>query len=110
MLYFCRVIHTMQLLKEVSFDAKYTGAAKLENGTIVLVHEDGHALGMDGKTYYRVSREVETEPAPIDPLWLCCDPDAEAVPDIILEDIGWTSDADHVVVLPIEGPGGTERG
>ena len=89
----------MEIFKEVSCDAAYIGAATLETGVTVFARADGVGFGTDGKRYFRVSREVETEPMPPDPIWLFEDYDPNPIPDSILIDVGWTTEATGPVVL-----------
>ncbi len=73
----------------------------LENDMWLLVHNNGTATGMDGKTYYYVGREVESTPLSPDPPWLTNDPDPQPIPDTCLEDLGWTTDAKAPMFYPL---------
>ena len=89
----------MKVFKETACDPNYIGAATLESGVTVFARADGTGDGTDGKRYYRVSREVESEPMPPDPIWLFEEYDPNPIPDSILLDVGWTTQADGPVIL-----------
>lgn len=75
--------------------------AILEDGTWLLVHDNGTASAQDGTTYYHVGREIEGTPFPPDPPWLTDDPDPQPIPDTALEDLGWTKDAKTPMFYPL---------
>lgn len=75
--------------------------AFLEDGTWLLVHNNGTGTTPDGTTYYHVSREIECEPLSPDPVWLTDDPDPQPIPDVVLQEIGWTQDAKAPMYYPL---------
>ena len=89
----------MEIFKEILCDPTYIGSATLETGVTVFARADGTGDGTDGKRYYRVSKEVASDPMPPDPIWMFEDYDPNPIPDTILVDIGWTTEADGPVVL-----------
>ena len=98
----------MQILKEKKFYAfRWQDAddnialAFLDDGTWLLVHDNGTATGADGTKYYHVAREVEGTPLSPDPPWLTDDPDPQPIPDTVLEDLGWTLDAKAPMYYPL---------
>jgi hypothetical protein len=98
----------MKILKEKKFYAfRWTDAdenialAFLEDGTWLLVHKDGYAVAPDGTKYYHVAREVQGPPLSPDPPWLTDDPDPQPIPDTVLEDLGWTTDAAAPMFFPV---------
>lgn len=88
----------MDIFKEIACDPAFIGASTLETGVTVFARADGTGFGTDGKRYYRVSKEIETAPMPADPIWMFEDYDADPIPDSILVDIGWTTEADGPIV------------
>ena len=98
----------MQILKEKKFYAfrwqdadENIALAFLEDGTWLLVHDNGTATAPDGKTYYHVGREVEGTPLSPDPPWLTDDPDPQPIPDTDFEDLGWTLEASSPMYYPL---------
>lgn len=89
----------MKIYKEIACDDSYIGAATLENGVTVFSREDGTGDGTDGKRYYRVSKEVASDPMPPDPIWMFEQYDPNPIPDSFLADVGWTTEASHSIVL-----------
>ena len=73
----------------------------LEDGTWLLVHEDGSAVAPDGTKYFHVAREVQGQPLSPDPAWLTDDPDPQPIPDTVYEDLGWTVDATSPMYFPL---------
>ena len=90
----------------------YVGLAILEDGTWLLVHKDGTAVDGSGKRYARVSQEVESQPIPADKFMpFYCDrpedmdkepPETFPIPDTDLTTVGWTTEADKSIVLPLQ--------
>lgn len=91
---------------------EHSGMIILENGVWLLLHENGSAVGSDGRRYVSVSEEVSSKPMPKD-LFLqyactCAEdydkepPETFPIPDTDLLSLGWTCDADKPVVLHME--------
>ena len=88
---------------------EHSGLIILENGVWLLLHEDGSAVGSDGRRYVNVSEEVPSRPMPKDEVtqYLCTSiedfdkepPETFPIPDTDLRPIGWTCDADKPVIL-----------
>ncbi len=98
----------MQILKEKTFYSfrkteadKDIAFAILEDGTWLLVHNNGTASAPDGAVYYHVGREVESAPYEPDPSLLPEDPDVQPIPGTLLEDLGWTTDAKSPMFFPL---------
>ena len=98
----------MRILKEKKFYAfrgrdadENIALAFLEDGTWLLVHDNGTATAPDGTTYYHVGREVEGPPLAPDLPWMTDDPDPQPIPDTDLEDLGWTTDAKAPMYYPL---------
>ena len=91
---------------------EHSGFAILENGEWILIHENGTAVGSDGRKYARVSEEVPSRPMPKDELlqYVCTSiedfdeepPETFPIPDTDLRSIGWTCDADKPVVVCVK--------
>ena len=98
----------MKILKEKHFYAfrwqdadENIALAFLEDGTWLLVHNDGTATSPDGVRYFHVGREVEGPPLSPDPPWMTDDPDPQPIPDTAFEDLGWTTDAKAPMYYPL---------
>ena len=98
----------MQILKENKFYAfrwqdadEHIALAFLEDGTWLLVHENGTATAPDGTVYYHVGREIEGTPLDPDLPWMTDDPDPQPIPDTDLVDLGWTLDAKAPMYYPL---------
>ena len=109
----------MEILQESAFYGfsretvdRHVGLAILENGTWLLVHKDGTAVDVSGRRYARVSQEIESDPIPADIfMQYYCEcledmdkepPETFPIPDTDLETVGWTTEADHPVILPVQ--------
>ncbi|MBQ7726674.1 MAG: hypothetical protein IJT66_05970 [Clostridia bacterium] len=88
---------------------EHTGMAILENNVWLVAHENGTAIGSDGKTYARVSEEVQSTPMPKDLYiqYFCTSfedfdtepPETFPIPDTDLVTLGWTTEADKPVIV-----------
>ena len=73
----------------------------LEDGTWLLVHQNGFAVAPDGTKYYHVAREVEETPLSPDPFWLTDNTNPQSIADTTFEDLGWTLDAKAPMYYPL---------
>ena len=71
----------------------------LEDGTELLVHNNGTAEDAAGQRYFHVSREEDTVSRPLADAWAFMDADQRILPDKEVLDLGWTLDADAPVIL-----------
>ena len=109
----------MQILRESNFfgftscsAGEKAGLAVLEDGTWLIIGDDGTGVDQNGKRYVCVSKEVEAEPIPADDVLLMCLsveedwdkplPESFPIPDTDLVTLGWTPDADTPVIFPLE--------
>ena len=91
---------------------EYAGMAILENDRWLLIHKDGTAVDPNGQHYARVSKEVASRPMPADEfLQYACDswedmdkepPETFPIPDTDLVTLGWTTESDKPVVIPLQ--------
>ncbi|MBQ7541113.1 MAG: hypothetical protein IJT44_02350 [Clostridia bacterium] len=96
----------MTILKEKKFYAFWPEDADenialviLEDGTELLVHNNGTAEDASGNRYFHVSREEDTVSEPSLDAWAFLYEDKRILPDKELVDVGWTVDADAPVIL-----------
>ena len=87
---------------------EYEALSILENGDWLLVRDNGTAISQSGKTYARVSEEVEAEPMPPDDPYMIPftlkeideePPETEPIPDTDLVTLGWTTESDAPIIM-----------